>query len=397
MTANRPVWRNILLLASSQALLLCNGVTLIAINGLAGVRLAPTPLLATLTVTGYVLGTALTTLPASYFMKRYGRRSGFMLGALLGICGGLVCAVAVTIQSFWLLCFGTLLAGTYNAFGQQYRFAAADMVTPDWKAKAISFTLAGGILGGFIGPAAGTVTRDLWTTQHAATYATLSVFALIALVITSRLRIPDPVVAAGDDGDEGRSWPAIGRQPVFIVAVLAAAMGYGTMNLLMAATPLAMDVCGFPFGDAAFVLQWHVLGMYAPSFFTGSLIKRFGVLNILLVGAALMFACIAIGASGVTLMHFWWALVLLGIGWNFLYIGGTTLLTEAYRPEERAKVQGSNDFLMFGVQALSSISAGAMVLGQGWGLLNLLAIPGILLTALATSVLWVSRRRQLTS
>lgn len=388
------VWRNILLLAASQALLLCNGVTLIAVNGLAGVRLAPTPMLATLTVTGYVLGTALTTFPASYFMRRYGRRSGFMFGALLGITGGLVSSLAVTIGSFWLLCFGTLLAGTYNAFGQQYRFAAADMVGADWKAKAISFTLAGGILGGFIGPAAGALTRDLWPTQYAATYATLSLFALISLAITSRLRIPEPVVETTNHAGDARPWISIACQPAFIVAVMAAAMGYGTMNLLMAATPLAMDVCGLPFGDAAFVLQWHVLGMYAPSFFTGSLIKRFGVLNILLLGAVLMFACIGIGLSGITLMHFWWALLLLGIGWNFLYIGGTTLLTETYRSTERAKVQGSNDFIMFGVQALSSVSAGALVLGQGWSLLNLLAIPGVLMTALATSVLWLSRRHQ---
>jgi MFS family permease len=387
---NRTTY-NIGLLAFCQALLLCNGVTLIAVNGLVGLKLAPTPELATLTVTGYVVGTALTTLPASYFMKRYGRRAGFMFGALLGILGGGVSALATSIGSFWLLCLGTLLAGTYNAFGQQYRFAAADMATSDWKAKAISFTLAGGILGGFVGPAAGEWTRNLWSVQFAATYAMLSVFALIALVIASRLRIPDMGQAAGAQG--GRPWGQIARQPVFVVAVLAAALGYGTMNLLMAATPLAMDMCGLPFGDAAFVLQWHVIGMYAPSFFTGALIRRWGVLNLLLVGALLLFGCIGIALSGEDLMHFWWALLLLGIGWNFLYIGGTTLLTETYRPEERAKVQGSNDFIVFGVQAVSSVSAGALILGSGWQTLNLLAILGVALVALAVATLWLARRR----
>ncbi|HMV40255.1 MAG TPA: MFS transporter, partial [Plasticicumulans sp.] len=190
-TVTPQIRRNVALLAGCQALLLCNGVTLIAVNGLAGARLAPTPLLATLTVTGYVIGTALMTLPASFFMKRYGRRAGFIVGALLGILGGLTCAAAVTIGSFWLLCFGTFCAGTYNAFGLQYRFAAADMAPSDWKPKAISWTLAGGIVGGFVGPWAGKITRDIWSAEFAATYASLSLFAVVALAIASRLRVPE--------------------------------------------------------------------------------------------------------------------------------------------------------------------------------------------------------------
>ena len=390
-TITPQIKRNVGLLAGCQALLLCNGVTLIAVNGLAGAKLAPTPTLATLTVTGYVIGTALMTLPASWFMKHYGRRAGFIVGALLGILGGLTCAVAVSIGSFWLLCMGTLCAGTYNAFGLQYRFAAADMAPADWKPKAISWTLAGGILGGFIGPWAGKITRDIWAVEFAATYASLSVFAVVALLIASRLRVPE-MADAGQQGS-GRPLAEIARQPAFVVAVLAAALGYGTMNLLMAATPLAMDICGLPFGDAAFVLQWHVLGMYGPSFFTGSLIKRFGVLSILMAGVVLMFACIGLALSGVTLMHFWWALFLLGVGWNFLYIGGTTLLTETYKPAERAKVQGGNDFLVFGVQAVSSLSAGALVLGGGWYTLNLYAIPAVIVIALGVGALMLHRRR----
>ncbi|MDD5296162.1 MAG: MFS transporter [Rhodocyclaceae bacterium] len=389
---DRHLLRNIWLLAACQGMLLCNGVTLIAVNGLVGRRLAPSPTLATLTITGYVIGTALLTLPAAHFMKRLGRRAGFMFGALLGVGGGLLCALATHIGSFWLLCLGTLVAGSYNAFGLQYRFAAADMAPMDWKPKAISFTLAGGILGGFIGPALSNLTKNAWGTEFLATYLSLSGFALVALAIASRLHIPAPAVAART-GDQGRPWIEIARRPAFIVAVLAAAVGYGTMNLLMAATPLAMDVCGFPFGDVAFVLQWHVLGMYVPSFFTGNLIRRFGVLPVLLVGAVLMLACIALGLSGTGLMDFWWALVLLGVGWNFLYIGGTTLLTETYRPSERAKVQGSNDFVVFGVQALSSISAGALVLGQGWATLNLHALPAVLLIGAITLVLLRQRRK----
>lgn len=383
--------RTIGLLSACQGLLLCNAVTLIAVNGLAGLRLAPTPSLATLTVTGYVIGTALTTLPASYFMKHQGRRAGFMLGASLGILGSIICATAVWRGSFWLLCLGTLVSGSYNAFGQQYRFAAADLVSPDWKAKAISYTLAGGIVGGFVGPAAGKLTRDLLPVPFMATYATLSLFALAALFIASRLHVP--VQTASEQHGSGRPWTTIARQPTFIVAVLAAALGYGTMNLLMAATPLAMDICGLPFADAAFVLQWHVLGMYLPSFFTGSLIKRFGVLNVLVLGALLLFACVAIGLAGVSISHFWLSLFLLGVGWNFLYIGGTSLLTETYRPEEKAKVQGSNDFLVFGVQAVTSVSAGALIMGEGWRTLNWLAVPVVATTFIATLSLILLRRR----
>lgn len=391
MTRNKLLG-NIWLLAACQGMLLCNGVTLIAVNGLVGRSLAPTPALATLTITGYVIGTALLTLPASHFMKRFGRKNGFLLGAGLGILGGLICAYATHMGNFWLLCLGTLTAGSYNAFGLQYRFAAADMAPPDWKSRAISLTLAGGILGGFLGPALGNLTRHAWGAEFLATYLSLSAFALVALAIASRLTIPE--IPPGQGGGEERPWLSIARQPTYVVAVMAAAIGYGTMNLLMAATPLAMDVCGLPFSDVAFVLQWHVLGMYAPSFFTGSLIRRVGVLPVLLAGTVLMLICIAIGLSGVSLMHFWWALILLGVGWNFLYIGGTTLLTESYRPAERAKVQGSNDFMVFGVQALSSVSAGALVLGRGWESLNLYALPAVLLIGLVTLGLMVQRRQQ---
>ncbi len=382
---------NVGLLAAAQALLLTNGVMLIAINGLIGLQLAPDKRLATLPITTYVIGGALATLPAAFFMKRFGRRAGFMLGSALGMLGAAISGLAVFIGSFWLLCLGTVFAGIYNAFGQQYRFAAADSAPPDWKSKAISLTLAGGILGGIIGPETGKLTRGLVEPMYLASYGALFVFAAISMLIASRLVIPP--LTATEQKAVGRPFAEIARQPAFIVAVMAAACGYGVMNLLMTATPLAMDFCGLPFSDTAFILQWHVIGMFAPSFFTGDLIKRFGVVNILLVGAALMFACIAIALSGVTLMHFWWALVLLGVGWNFLFIGGTTLLTETYRPEEKAKVQGTNDFFVLGIQALTSLSSGVLINSTGWNQLNTLALPIVAMTALASTLFLLRRRK----
>ena len=388
-----PVKRNVALLSACQGLLLCNAVTMITMNGLVGYQLADDKRLATLPVTGYVIGTTLATLPAAHFMKRYGRRSGFMLGCGLGIAGGLVCALAVWLQSFWLLCLGTLLAGSYNAFGQQYRFAAADLASVDWKAKAISFTLAGGILGGILGPETGKLTRDLLTTPFMASYAALAGFALLALLITRFLRIP-PLPATEQHGS-GRSLATIARQPAFLVAVAGAALGYGAMNLLMSATPLAMDLCGLSFAQTALVFEWHIIGMYAPSFFTGSLIRRFGVLQVMLAGAACMFACVGVAMSGLSLLHFWGALLLLGVGWNFLYIGGTTLLTETYTTAERAKVQGTNDFIVFGLQGISSLSSGAVLIRDGWNALNLLVLPLVLLATLAVLwLLWLRRAGQ---
>jgi len=383
--------RNIALLAVAQALLLTNAITLVSINGLLGLQLAPDKRLATLAITTYVIGATLATVPAALFMQRFGRRRGFMLGAGLGMLGALIAGFAVSIGSFWLLCFGTVFAGTYNAFGQQYRFAAADAAPPDWKGLAISLTLTGGIVGGVMGPAVGKVTRTLVEPTYLASYGALVAFAALAMLIASRLDIAP--LTAEERSAVGRPLHRIARQPALIVAVLAAACGYGVMNLLMTATPLAMDLCGLPFADTAFILQWHVIGMFAPSFFTGSLIKRFGVLNILLAGAALMFVCIGIALSGVTLMHFWWALVLLGVGWNFLFIGGTTLLTETYRPEEKAKVQGGNDFIVLGVQGITSLSSGVLITSDGWSRLNAFALPIVAMTALATSLLWLMRRQ----
>jgi MFS family permease len=382
--------KNVGLLAASQALLLTNSVTLVAVNSLAGFALAPDKRWATLPITAYVVGSALSTLPASFFMKHYGRRAGFMLGGGLGILGAATGGLAIGMQSFLLLCLGAFLSGIYNAVGQYYRFAAADMSSAEFRSKAISLVLAGGIVGGVLGPETSKLTRDLMAPEFLASFGLLAIFALAAIIVTSRLQLP--ALSAEEKHASGRPLMQLIRQPAFVVAVLAAVVGYGVMNLLMSATPLAMAICKYPYNDAAFILEWHVIGMFAPSFFTGSLIKRFGVLNILLTGAALMFGCVFIASAGVSLMHFWFALVLLGVGWNFLYIGGTTLLTECYAPTERAQAQGINDFLVFVAMAASSLTAGMVITHAGWGALNQLALPFLSVVTLAIALLWLKQR-----
>jgi MFS family permease len=374
--------KNIALLSLSQGLLLTQGVSMVAVTGLVGRAIAPDPGMATIPLTAYVIGGAISTLPAAFFMRRFGRRAGFSLGALLGCTGALLCALAVANAGFLLLCFGAALCGGYNAFGQQYRFAAADAATPTLKSRAISFTLAGGILGGVFGPWASTHTRHLMEPAYLGTYLSLAAIALVALAIISRLDIPP--LSAAQRSHSGRPLGEIARQPAFLLAVLAAAAGYGIMNLLMTATPLAMDLCTHSYADTALVLEWHVIGMFAPSFFTGSLIKRFGVLTIIGLGTALVAASIGAVLAGDSVMHFWWGLFLLGIGWNFMFIGGTTLLTETYTPEEKAKAQGTNDFAVFAVQGISSLSSGILISRHGWETLNLYALPVVALTALMT-------------
>ncbi len=383
--------RAVALLATAQALLLTNGVLLVAVNGLAGFALAGDKRFATLPIVTYVLGSALSTLPASHFMKLHGRRAGFMLGAAAGMTGGLLGALAMAMQSFALLLTATFCSGIYQAFGQYLRFAAAEVAPPDFKSRAISLTLAGGIVGGFVGPWLGRQTLDLSATRFLASYASLVGLAMLAMLIAASLRFPKP----SDEEAHGpaRSLGEIARQPTFLVAVLAATVGYGVMNLLMSATPLAMEFCGLGFGDAAFVLQWHVIGMFAPSFVTGWLITRLGVLPVLFSGVGAMAVCLGIALSGQTLMHFWWALLLLGVGWNFLFVGGTTLLTEAYLPADKAKTQGFNDFLIFLVMAASSFTSGVVVTSSGWHMLNQLAIPLIALTFLAVILFGFARKR----
>lgn len=377
--------RNVALLCAAQALLFTNNTILIAINGLAGYLLATDKSLATLPVTGYVIGAALTTMPMSQLMRRVGRANGFSIGTLIGILGALVCGYAVYSHNFWLLCAGTLIMGIYNASGQYYRFAAADVSGPDFKSRAISLVMAGGLVGGVLGPQTSKLTKDLLPAEFLGSYLVLIGFCLVALALQRMMRIPTP--AAETQASQGRPLSEIARQPAFIVAVLSGMVGYGVMNLLMTATPLAMKSCAHPFSEAAFVIQWHVIAMFAPSFVTGSLIKRFGVRQVMFTGVLLSLACVAIALSGVEVMHFWIALMLVGVGWNFMYIGGTTLLTEVHTPAEKAKVQGANDMAIFITMAISSASSGWLFNARGWELMNYGAIPFLVLTGAAILVM----------
>lgn len=387
--------RQILLLVTCQAMLYVNNVTLIAVNGLVGLALAPTPLLATLPVTTYIVGAALTTLPASLAMGRWGRRAGFMFGTTMGFAGTSLAAVGVFASSFALLCAGTFVVGLYNAFAQYMRFAAADVAdayAPEMKERAISWVLAGGLAGGIVGPQISKLTRDALPTDFAGTYLALSIVALFACVVASRLRIP-PLHHGAAAGGSTRPLKAIAAQPAFIVAVLAGAVSYGAMNLLMTATPLAMKVCGFGYPQAADVIMWHVIAMFAPGFFTGGLLRRFGHERVMLAGCGLMFATVAVAHAGLSYWHFWIALFALGIGWNFMFTGATALLTTTYRPAEKARVQGINDLAVFLTMITSSAASGALLSASGWTDLNLYSLPAIVLATAALLWLQVRRRR----
>ncbi|HET9023833.1 MAG TPA: MFS transporter [Burkholderiaceae bacterium] len=388
MSASATAGRQISLLAICQALLYVNNVTLISINGLAGLALSPTPLFATLPITAYIVGSALTTVPASLAMARWGRRNGFMFGSGMAIVGTSTAALGMLAGSFVLLCLGTFCTGIYNAFAQYLRFAAADVADaydPALKERAISWVLAGGIAGGLIGPELSKLTVNLLSTAFAASYFVLAAVALLAGMVASRLVIPQHVVSA--TAAPARPLAHIARQPTFIVAVAVGAISYGTMNLLMTATPLAMQVCGFGYPAAADVIKWHVVGMFAPGFFAGHLIRRFGVLKIMLIGCVLMFLTVGIAHAGLTYWHFWFALFALGIGWNFMFVAATTLLTTTYTTAEKAKVQGVNDLAVFVTMISSSAASGALVSTSGWTDLNLYAVPALVVATLGAAYL----------
>ena len=382
--------RRLLLLVLCQGFFLTNNVTFIAINGLVGLRLAPSAWLATLPITAYVAGGALFAGLVARHQRAWGRQRAFQLGLGVAIASTALCAWAALNGHFWVLIAGAMLAGYYNANADLYRFAATELVTPPFKEKAISWVLAGGILGAVAGPNLARLTRNALPAEFAGAYAALALVALASLATMSFIRFPPlvlPTLAV-----PGRKLAEIAAQPVFIVAVVACAFGYGVMNLLMAATPIAMAMCSHPFENTALVLEWHVLGMFVPSFFTGSLIKRFGALRVMAVGLVLEAACIAVALSGVELMRFLVALFTLGVGWNFLFIGGTSLFTQAYRPEEKTKAQAAMDTVIFSTMTITSFSSGALVTTQGWTWLNLGSIVPVLL--IATALFWFAAQRR---
>ena len=378
--------RNLWLLTICQGLFMTNNVVFIAINGLVGLSLAPFGWMATLPLMAYVVGGALSTVLVSKTQSRFGRKTSFQLGLAVAVFSALLCCYAAYSKDFWLLVVATVVAGYYNANAQLYRFAAAELAAPAFKEKAISLVMAGGLLGAVVGPNLASKTRNLMDAPFAGAYLALAVVALLAMALLAFVNFPPAPAKTAANG--GRPLAVIMRQPVFIVAAAAGALGYGVMNLLMAATPIAMQVCGLPFSDVAWVLEWHVIGMFAPGFFTGHLIKRFGTLPIMAIGLALNVACVLIALSGVEFQQFLLALFLLGLGWNFLFTSATTLATTTYRPEEKDKVQGALNFCVFSVLAISSMTSGVLVTTQGWTLLNLgslvpLTMTAILLTWLA--------------
>ena len=377
--------RNLGLLVAVQSLGGASPPIIISLGGLVGQMLSSTPSAATLPVSLYQLGLALSTLPAAWLMHRAGRRAAYLLGAVMGVLSGLVAAWGISQSDFMLFCLGTTLAGFYGACVQSYRFAAIDAVgDPARHAGAISRVMVGGLIAGIIGPQVVIWTRDsLPATPFAGSFYSQAALALLALPLLMLLRLPPAPPRAAAHG--ARDLSEIVRTPQFIVAATAGVVSYGLMSFLMTAAPMAMVGCGHSVGEAALGIQWHVLAMFGPSFFTGRLIERFGKRTITALGLLLIAASGALALMGLALTHFWGALVLLGLGWNFGFIGATALLTESYRPSERAKVQALNDFLVFGTVAVASFGSGQLLHSVGWSGINagMLPMVGVVLALLA--------------
>lgn len=388
-----PMKRNVWLLALCQALMMTANALLITTSALVGLRLATAnslgAALATLPLAIQFIATLLTTIPASLLMQRLGRRAGFFVGSAMGTAGAALACYAIVRESFMLFAVATALFGVHNGFGTYYRFAAADIASADYRATAISYVLAGGVVAAVLGPNLATWTNHwLSAAPFAGSYLALTGIYCLSLAVLAFIHLP-PAHAHLRHGS-GRPMGAIGAQPAFVVAVTVATLGYGVMALVMTATPLAMHAHAYSFANTAFVIEWHVLGMFAPSFFTGHLIRRFGVTHVMFTGALLYVLTLAINLTGTGIVHFWTALLLLGVGWNFLFVGATTLLTETYNEQEKAKVQALNDFLVYTGVAVASLSAGALQHQFGWRVVNLGVLP--LIGVILVAVVWLKLR-----
>lgn len=383
--------RNVAILVISQVMFMVAAITVMTLSGVVGQQLSPDPGLATLPIAVMMLGTVISTLPASLFMKKVGRRRGFIVGAALGGAGGGVLSFAgVALQSFAVFCLGSLLLGLYQGFAMYYRFAALDVASPSFRSRAISFVLAGGVAAAFLGPWNASAMGELVpAVPSGGPYLIIAVLALVAIALLSQLKVP--YVGEPHEGESTRSMGTIARNPAFLVALAAGAIGYAIMILVMTATPLAMRASDFEMGQVAFIMQWHVLGMYAPSFFTGSLIARFGLGRILTAGCLILVGTTVTSLLGSTLVHFWVALVLLGVGWNFLFIGGSTLLATLHTEAERGKVQGVNDLVIFAMVTVGSMMSGTLLHHLGWVTMNLLMLAPIGVVALL--ILWMRLNR----
>lgn len=368
--------RNMGLLVAAQSLGGASPPIIISLGGLVGQQLSSNPAASTLPVSIYQLGLALSTLPAAWIMNRMGRRAAYVLGAVLGVISGVVAAQGIAHSDFVTFCIGTALAGFYAACVQSYRFAATDMVSePAQQAKAISRVMIGGLIAAFIGPQVVIWTRDaLPATPFAGSFYSQAVLALLALPLLMGLRLQPPQIKTAVAGD-ARPLGEIARTPQFVVACAAGVVSYGLMAFLMTAAPMAMVGCGHSVGEAAMGIQWHVLAMFVPSFFTGKLIARYGKRPVTALGLLMIGAAGVLALMGLDIFHFWGSLILLGVGWNFGFIGATALLTECYRPSERAKVQALNDFLVFGTVAVASFGSGQLLHSAGWNGINIGMLP----------------------
>lgn len=373
---------NILRLAIAQALAGANSVVTFATGAIVGNMLAPTKALATLPISIFVVGMAAGTLPAGALAHRYGRRAAFLAGTGCGVLTGLLSALAMVTSSFWLFSAATFLAGIYNAVVISFRFAAADCVPADRRARALSAVMAGGVFAGIIGPQLVTYTMHVWQPYiFAATFLAQAAVAAISAVILFGVRLPMPIVT-GVTG-ETRPLSVIVRQFRFVAAVICGAVSYMLMNFVMTAAPLAMHLCGIPTEVSNLGLQWHVLAMYTPSFFTGRLMTRFGITPVVAAGLVLLAAAGAVGLTGIEVTHFWWTLILLGVGWNFSFLGASAMVLECHRPTERTKVQTLNDFVVFGSMAVGSFSSGALLTGYGWNAVLLVFFAPLVIAVVA--------------
>jgi MFS family permease len=363
------------------------------VGGLAGGQIATTPQLATAPIAAMFLGTAIATVPASMWMTRVGRRTGFLAGAVIGTAGGFIAALGIWAASLALLSLGTLLVGAYQGFAQFYRFAASEIADDAFRPRAISFVLAGGVVAALLGPLLGRIGGPLLEPHYVGSFLLLAVASAIAAGVLLGLRVPPAQAETGAADSAPRSLVAIMRQPAYAVALFGAATGYGVMILAMTATPIAMLHHRHDLSDAALVIQMHVLGMFLPSFFTGSLIARAGALPVMLAGVLLFLGHVLLTLTGTGFYSFAGALILLGVGWNFLYVGGTALLTDTYVPAERGRAQAFNDMSIFAVSLASSLGAGALLQWVGWQTMNVLLLPWLGLAAMALIGLSIARRR----
>lgn len=374
---DRLARRNALVLAVGQALAGGNNTVIVATSGIIGAVLAPDKGLATLPITMMVFGMWIGTVPLGLLVRRYGRRNALQVGSLFGVLSGLISCAAVLLGSFALILLGTFCGGLYAAAHQSYRFAAADTASDSFRPKAISWVLAGGIFAAVIGPQLVIFTKDLLSPHlFAATFLGQSFCALLAAGVLQFVTIPQQQKR---HAEPHRPLKQIALTPRFIVAASCGMVSYAMMNMVMTSAPLAMVGCGHSVTDAALGIQWHVLAMYGPSFFTGTLIARFGVERVTGAGLLLLFGAAIIGVAGITVAHFWSNLVLLGLGWNFAFIGATTMVTQCHRPHERTAVQSLNDFLIFGSMAVSSFASGQLLAKFGWETVNEMVFPTVLI------------------